>query len=598
MHLGQRYRGSDMSEPMGLSIGTTNVVAARVGSSPVSRRSALTLGGQVITGFVERVGDPVPLVTASGASYTADQLVVEALAALVGPDPGNQLAVAVPAHWSGGTLRALRTAMRDKPNLAPNGVPPRLVSDAVTVLTALHANPGLPTHGVIVSLDFGGGCTSITLADATSPFEPIGTVRHAEFSGDGLDQALMTFVLDRLAEAGNSDPAGTAAVGALSALRDECRRAKEALSRDAAADVHVALPGHASAVRVTRDEFEQLAAPGVTGVLSELDDAMQRNRIHWADVTAVALVGGGAGIPLIGRRLAEHTGSPLVTTPHPDLEAAVGAAVFAAYAADSEAATGLSPTPQVPTDVMNAAPDSATFRALAWSQADDVSDDSLLYGDGAGFDDGYDYDTSTTRAVAQYVPATGPVETERSSGWQRLPQLVFGLAAVVALLAVGGVAIVLTNSVGQERPTPTTPPATSAAPTVASTTVEPPPPPPPSTVTVTTEAPPPPPPETTQEYVPPPTHSTVVTTTTVEPTTTTTTTTPTTTTTTTTPTTTTTNTTTTTTTTPPAMTTSYITVPFVPVPIPIQVPNQGTPTPQYPQYPQYPQQPQYPQYPY
>jgi hypothetical protein len=39
------------------------------------------------------------------------------------------------------------------------------------------------------------------------------------------------------------------------------------------------------------------------------------------------------------------------------------------------------------------------------------------------------------------------------------------------------------------------------------------------------------------------------------------------------------------------MTTSYITVPFVPVPIPIQVPNSGTPAPEYPQYPQ---QPQYP----
>ena len=47
------------------------------------------------------------------------------------------------------------------------------------------------------------------------------------------------------------------------------------------------------------------------------------------------------------------------------------------------------------------------------------------------------------------------------------------------------------------------------------------------------------------------------------------------------------------------MTTSYITVPFVPVPIPIQVPNQGpqNQAPQYPyQAPQYPYQA--PQYPY
>jgi hypothetical protein len=40
------------------------------------------------------------------------------------------------------------------------------------------------------------------------------------------------------------------------------------------------------------------------------------------------------------------------------------------------------------------------------------------------------------------------------------------------------------------------------------------------------------------------------------------------------------------------MTTSYITVPFVPVPIPIQVPNSAPP--QYQQPPPYYQQPQYP----
>ena len=34
---------SVMSDPLGLSIGTTNLVAARVGDQPVTRRSVLTL---------------------------------------------------------------------------------------------------------------------------------------------------------------------------------------------------------------------------------------------------------------------------------------------------------------------------------------------------------------------------------------------------------------------------------------------------------------------------------------------------------------------------------------------------------------------------
>lgn len=596
---------------MGLSIGTTNLVAARVGNPPVMRRSVLTISGERLGGFVERVGDPVPVVLADGTTRSADELAVEALAELVGDEPPSRLAVAVPAHWPGSTLRALRTAMRDKPNLAPNGALPRLVSDAVAALTALHVNPGLPAVGVVALLDFGGGGTSITLADAAASFEPIDTVRYTDFSGDQLDQALLAHVLDGMTGAAELDPAGTAAVGSLSQLREQCRQAKEALSADDATEFDVELPGYASTVRVTRAEFEELVGPGLVGVCSELDDVLSRNRIQWADVTTVALVGGGARIPLIASRLTEHTQVPLVVSPVPALDAAVGAAIFAAYTQDSEAATGLAPAALIPPmELDDPAPDSATFRALAWSQADDFDDDeSIFFTD----ESGYGYDSSTTRAVAQYVPPAELVDVDANRSWQRLPQLVFGVAVAMALLAVGGVAIVLTSNSDQTRPTPTPVPIT--APSAPPSSVAPPPPPQPiveapqSTVTVT-EAPPPPPPPPPEPVEAPvtTTHATIATTTHPTTTHTTTTTPPTTTTTTTTETTPPTTTTETTTSTSPTMTTSYITIPFVPVPIPIQVPvnpNEQT-SQQYPQQQQqypYQQQQQYPyqqqpQYPY
>ncbi len=80
-----------------------------------------------------------------GSSHLADQLLVDALQAMVYStgQPSPQTAIAVPAHWGTSTLWALRTAMRANPSLAPNGMPARLVSDAVASLTALHANPGL-----------------------------------------------------------------------------------------------------------------------------------------------------------------------------------------------------------------------------------------------------------------------------------------------------------------------------------------------------------------------------------------------------------------------------------------------------------------------
>ena len=85
---------------------------------------------------------------------------------------------------------------------------------------------------MVALLDFGGGGTSITLADAASAFEPIeDTTRYAEFSGDQIDQALLNHVLEGITDAGAIDPAGTAAVGSLTRLREECRNAKERCRR-------------------------------------------------------------------------------------------------------------------------------------------------------------------------------------------------------------------------------------------------------------------------------------------------------------------------------------------------------------------------------
>ena len=89
-----------MTDPLGLSIGTTNLVGARVGSPPLTRRAVLTLSqghapqvgvppgtpdpdAITIAGFVERIGDPIPLAADDGSRHLADRLIVEALAAMV-----------------------------------------------------------------------------------------------------------------------------------------------------------------------------------------------------------------------------------------------------------------------------------------------------------------------------------------------------------------------------------------------------------------------------------------------------------------------------------------------------------------------------------
>ncbi|WP_234786920.1 Hsp70 family protein, partial [Mycolicibacterium monacense] len=504
-----------MSDPLGLSIGTTNLVAARVGNPPVIRRSTLSLfsdrtpqvglpaeqsGGVVLDGFVERVGDPVPLVAADGTSYRADALLVEALDAMteaVGAAPSGDIAIAVPAHWGTATVYALRNALRTNPAFTSNGAPARLVSDAVASLTALRANPGLPTDGVVALLDFGGSGTSITLADAAAGFAPVDeTTRFTEFSGDLIDQALLTHVLTGITDAGGVDPAGTAAVGSLTRLRERCRDAKERLSAVTAADVAAELPGYHSTIRITRAELEEMLQRPLAGVLAALDAALERTRIGWAGVSAVVTIGGGASIPLITQQLSAHTRVPVITTRQPALDAAVGAALFAAYSAAAEAPTGMAAAAPV-TAMIDDAPGSATFRALAWSQDDTTSDEPVPYTGDDAYEPYNPFGPAPTgaRPEVQYLPADEPEDGRR--GWH-VPQLAFGAAAVVAAIAVGGVAYALTSTSADSTPVTefetTRLPAGAPLPEPSSA-------PPPPVVTVTTAPPAPaPPPEPGTPY--------------------------------------------------------------------------------------------------
>ncbi|GJF12310.1 hypothetical protein NGTWS0302_01530 [Mycolicibacterium cyprinidarum] len=595
-----------MTEPLGLSIGMTNLVAARVGRPPVMRRSILTVftdrapevgarseiadnsesqnlseAGVVLSGFVDRVGDPVPLVAVDGSAHRGEQVLATALDAMARlVDGGSPIAIAVPAHWGPGAVGALRGALRPLPSLAPNGVPAALIPDSTAALAALQAAPGLPNRGVVVLVDLGGSGSSITLADAGANLDAIGqTVRYPEFSGDAMDQTMLDHVLAGIAEANPADTAGTTAYESLTQLRGECRQAKERLSAETATVVPVELPGIHTDIRVTRPEFEQLISDPFGGLLNAVEDALQRNGVPVANVSAVATVGGGAAIPLVTQQLSERLRAPVVTTPQAQLNVAAGAALVANRSLGADAPTGLAPASDTPTGMAPSAwaagaaglaasesavdgAASATFRALAWSQDDDSTGDPLPY-------TGDDYTSSSSYPGQGAAAARPPVEFTPEEGysdefvdepaplpWYKRPPVLFGAAAAAALLATGGLAVTLTSSIGE--PTPVTETATPAPtndspaelpPPVTTVTVG-----PDGVATTTVSQPPPPPPEST-------TTTPSTTTTTTQPTTTTTTTTATTTTTT--PTTTTTRTTTTqptttrpTTTQPPPTTTA------------------------------------------
>lgn len=622
-----------MYDPLGLSIGTTNLVAARDGNPPVSRRAVLTLyphcapkvglpeedptltePGVLMSGFVDRVGDSVALVSGDGSAHDPDLLMVEALDAMVlaaGADAGSsEISIAVPSHWKPGTTQALRNGLRTHLGFVRSGMAPRLVSDAIASLTAANAELCLAATGVVGLLDFGGSGTSATLVDLAGDFKPLSaTMRYTDFCGDEIDAALLLCVFEELGHGSGIDPASTAAVGQLARLREQCRTAKEQLSTQRTTEFAAELGGRRATMKFTRDELGDLIQDRLTGLIYAFDDMLCRHRKSWSDLSAVVTVGGGASIPLVNERLSVHSRRPVVSPSRPAFAAAAGALLLAARGEELDlrtrtsigllAASSGSDFIELPAgDLLVIDEEALTDRELAWSQTEYPGDIRVPYTPEA-----FDEDSNP----GGWSMRLNVIEPPRERAWRRvrLSQLVVGMFALVAMTAIGGVAYTLTGIENRQAPPvpsvapvplppvstlvpspvppPTTvPPPPSAAPVPSSVPAPAPEPPPssapPPPVVVTTQ----PPPVHTTHRPPPPT--TAVTTPTSEPPLRTAMTTPTTE-----PPPTTAMTTPTTSTTVP-MTTQWIHVPLLPMPIPIQVPASQAPANPAPQYPvqQYP----------
>ena len=538
-----------MSDGVGLSVGASNLAAVLVGRAAVSRSPVLTryphrppeVGvpsenpnlnerGLILTDFVDRVGDPVGIVAADGSTHQADGVLADALRAMLhavggGMPPAEAVAVTYPAHWRQSAVDALRNALAAMPEFE-RAIPATVVSDATAALTALQNDPGVPTRGVIALCDFGGTGTSITLVDAGMGYTPLGaTVRDIDLSGDLVDQALLTHVLNDLSAAGTIDLADTSAIGSLSQLRAQCRGAKERLSTSGVTSLVAELPGHRSEVRLTRTELDDVMRQPLADFAGVLQDTLERNGVR--ELVAVASVGGGARIPVITTTLSERFRVPVITSGQPELAAAIGGglaavrgkvddqktSIGAVAPVAAAAATTMAPEVAASPDEM---PQSGT--ALAWSDADDVPDVAPT--------DPYDYSSPADPGVEADVRPQmqfqhDPQEHYRTSAplpWYRRPEVAMGAGVVVVLVALGAAVLFVMRS-GETPPPPasttvtTTPPPTTSAAQPPPETQAPPPEtvtqeePPPVTQTVTAPPPAPeppianPPPEATE---PPP----------------------------------------------------------------------------------------------
>jgi actin-like ATPase involved in cell morphogenesis len=472
---------------LGLSVGATNL-AAVTAERAVTRRPVLTLyrqrppevgvpsenpklnePGLVITDFVDRVGDPEGIVAADGTTHRSETLVADALRALAytvtdGRVLPDVVAVTHPAHWGPKAVDAVRVALGRVSEWSGGRL--ALLPDSVAALIALQANPGVPSRGIIAVCDFGGSGTTLALMDADNGYQPIATaVRHGEFSGDLIDQALLTHVVADLSSAGSFDASATSAIGSLASLRSACRRAKEQLSSSTATTLTADVPGYRGDIRVTRDELDDAIRQPLDRFLAVVHETLQRNGIRADDLAAIASVGGGASIPTVTTTLSEQLGVPIITAPRPHLTAAIGAALRAARGpADGE--TALAPTAAGTvadaTTMADIPVEPSPVPALAWSEADD---DSGIMPIRAGEypEPGSSADLVAARPPAGIDRAAQPVATRPvADTWYRRPAVVMVGTALTVLAVGAGVMITLRHTSGSAPTTPA--PSVSTAP--------------------------------------------------------------------------------------------------------------------------------------
>jgi hypothetical protein len=367
---------------LGLSIGTTNL-AAVTSDNAITRKPVLTLypdrpaeigipaenprlqgPGVVITGFVNRVGDPRGVVAVDGSVHRSEVLIADGLRALAYAATGGRavpddVAVTYPAHWESHAVEALGAALSEIPEWSQRARPVLLIPDAAATLLAVRTNPGIPPRGTVAVCDFGGSGTNITLMRADGDYRALApTVAHRDFSGDLIDQALLGVAIANMPTTG-AFPSGTAAIGSLSRLRSACRIAKEQLSSATVATLTDGLTGTRGEVRLTRHELDDAIRPSLGSVIAALEEALARNGIR--DLVAVVSTGGGANLPTVTTALSRHFRVPVATTPRPQLTAAVGAALRVAHGPGDAGATLSVPA----ASAASAAPATSTARAAA-----------------------------------------------------------------------------------------------------------------------------------------------------------------------------------------------------------------------------------------
>jgi molecular chaperone DnaK/molecular chaperone HscA len=253
--------------------------------------------------------------------------------------PVTKAVITVPAYFND----AQRQATKDAGRIAGLEVL-RLVNEptAAALAYGLDKNPdGSAREGTIAVYDLGGGTFDISILKLHEGiFEVIATGGDTHLGGDDIDNLLLAVALDDIRGDLGIDVSTQPTI--VQALRRAVIDAKIALSSDDTARISVDLPGGKHYAReISRDQFEQLAAPIIERTASPVRQALKDANLTPEQIDEVVMVGGSTRIPAVRALVTQlfnldARGKKLHTELNPDEVVALGAAVQAQILSGTE----------------------------------------------------------------------------------------------------------------------------------------------------------------------------------------------------------------------------------------------------------------------
>jgi len=251
--------------------------------------------------------------------------------------PVTKAVVTVPAYFND----AQRQATKDAGRIAGLEIV-RLVNEPTAAALAYGLDK--KRDGLIAVYDFGGGTFDVSILKLHEGiFEVIATNGDTHLGGDDIDNFLLGIAFADIAGDLKVDVRADGKI--LQALRKSVIEAKIALSTEPSAKLAVTLPDGQKYLReITREQFEQLAAPVIARTSAPCRQALKDAGLAADKIDEVVLVGGSTRIPAV-RALVDDVfalsarGKEPHTELNPDEVVALGAAVQADILAGGSAVT-------------------------------------------------------------------------------------------------------------------------------------------------------------------------------------------------------------------------------------------------------------------